>query len=42
LVQVYTTARTTAESYVDPLTLPELQAIVARITVLGIAAEAFG
>ncbi|MBA2479819.1 MAG: radical SAM protein [Planctomycetes bacterium] len=41
LVQVYTTARQTTEAYVAPLADAELDAIVARVRALGIAAEPF-
>jgi wyosine [tRNA(Phe)-imidazoG37] synthetase (radical SAM superfamily) len=41
LVQVYTTARRTAESFVTPLTAAELEAIAVRVRELGIAAETY-
>ena len=41
LVQVYTTARATAESFVTPLPAAGVDAIVARVRALGIAAEAY-
>ncbi|MGA2501293.1 MAG: radical SAM protein [Tepidisphaeraceae bacterium] len=41
LVQVYTTARWTTESYVTPLADTEVDAIVATVTALGIPAEGF-
>ena len=40
-VQVYTTARTTAESWVAPLAPDEVDAIVARAQTAGVMAEAF-
>jgi len=40
-VQVYTTARTTAESWVTPLARTEVDAIVARAQMAGVSAEAF-
>ena len=40
-VQVYTTARTTAESWVAPLAADEVDAIVARAQTAGVMAEAF-
>ncbi len=42
LVQVYTVARPPAESFVTPLTDAELEAISAKVRLLGIAAEVFG
>jgi wyosine [tRNA(Phe)-imidazoG37] synthetase (radical SAM superfamily) len=41
LVQVYTTARATAEQYVTPLDEPSLARIAERVRGLGLAAEAF-
>lgn len=41
-VQVYTSARRTAEPYVQPLTVPELDAIAEGVQKLGLRAEAFG
>ncbi len=41
LVQVYTTARATAESFVTPLPAAEVDAIAARVRALGIAVEAY-
>lgn len=40
-VQVYTTARITAESWVTPLTPAEVDAIVARAQTIGVLVEAF-
>jgi wyosine [tRNA(Phe)-imidazoG37] synthetase (radical SAM superfamily) len=40
-VQVYTTARATAESWVTPLAAPEVDAIAAQVQALGIPAQAF-
>jgi wyosine [tRNA(Phe)-imidazoG37] synthetase (radical SAM superfamily) len=42
LVQVYTVARPPAESFVTPLTDAELEAIAAKVRMLGIGAEVFG
>jgi wyosine [tRNA(Phe)-imidazoG37] synthetase (radical SAM superfamily) len=42
LVQVYTVARPPAESFVTPLTEAELEAIAAKVRLLGIGAEVFG
>jgi len=42
LVQVYTVARPPAESFVTPLTVPELESIAAKVRNLGIPAEVFG
>jgi hypothetical protein len=42
LVQVYTVARPPAESFVTPLTQAELEAIAAKVRLLGIGAEVFG
>lgn len=41
-VQVYTSARQTAEPFVQPLTLDALAAIAARVRALGLAADTFG
>lgn len=41
LVQVYTTARATAEPYVGPLEAPALESIADRVRSLGLAAEIF-
>jgi wyosine [tRNA(Phe)-imidazoG37] synthetase (radical SAM superfamily) len=41
-VQVYTSARATAEPGVSPLSLPELEAIALRLRGLGLDAETFG
>ncbi len=40
-IQVYTTARSTTESWVMPLTRPEVDAIVAQTAAMGFTAEAF-
>ena len=42
LVQIYTVARPPAESFVTPLTEAELEAIAAKVRLLGIGAEVFG
>ena len=41
LVQVYTVARSTAEAQATPLTKDEVDAIVAKVRTLGVAAEAY-
>ncbi len=41
LVQVYTVARSTAEAEATPLSKPEVDAIVAQVCALGLAAEAY-
>lgn len=41
LVQVYTVARATAEADATPLSVAEVDAIVARVRALGLAAEAY-
>ena len=40
-IQVYTTARSTTESWVEPLTRPEVDAIVAQANAAGFTAEAY-
>jgi wyosine [tRNA(Phe)-imidazoG37] synthetase (radical SAM superfamily) len=42
LVQIYTVARPPAESFVTPLSEPELEVIASRVRALGIGAEVYG
>jgi hypothetical protein len=41
LVQIYTVARATAEADATPLSTSEVDAIVAQVSALGVAAEAY-